>query len=116
MAEPLSWDDTIADVRTPSYAFVDPLMAPMESIAPEWSHQTVAKRILLNYPPGIGVGCRSPADQSKDRAPEVDLSWVDDFYDVRLLAGNRLLVSAEKCTGKTAVDVLVSFLLQLPDP
>jgi hypothetical protein len=86
----------------------------MESIAPEWSRRTAAKRILLFYPPGIGVGFRAAADQSMDRAPEVDLSWADDVYEVRLLAANRLTVTADRCTDKSAVDVPVSFLHQLP--
>jgi hypothetical protein len=73
MAEPLGWDDTIADVRTLAFPFVVPLTALMERVAPEWAHRVVAKRILLMYRPGIGVGFRAAADRLKDRAPEVNL-------------------------------------------
>lgn len=108
------WDDVIADVRTLSFPFVSPVTTLMERVASEWSHRVAAKRILLSYPPGIGVGFRAAADRLNRHAPEVDMSWVDDVYDVRLLAASRLVVTADKCTDGLARDVLVSMLLQLP--
>jgi hypothetical protein len=74
MAKRHGWDDTIKDVRTLSHDFVVPVTALMERVAPEWSDRVVAKRILLSYPPGIGVGFRATADELKDRVSEVDLS------------------------------------------
>ena len=110
------WDDTVAEVRTLSVAFVGPVTELMTRLAPEWSDRVIAKRILLNYPPGIGVGFRARADEREDRSPEVDLSWAEDVYDIRLLNSGRLLVTADECTDELAGEVLASFLLQLPGP
>jgi len=115
MAERTDWDDAIADLRTLPHPFVTPLAALMERVASDWSDRVCAKRILLLYPPGIGIGFRAAADRLADQAPEVDLSWSDDVYEVRLLASNRLMVAADRCTEDFASDVLVSFVLQLPD-
>jgi hypothetical protein len=87
----------------------------MEQVAAEWSDRVCAKRILLLNWPWMGVGFRAAADRLKDRAPEVVVSWSDDVYEVRLLDSKGLMVGADKCTDKLASDVLVSFLLQLPD-
>ena len=88
MAKRHGWDDTIADLRTLSHDFAAPVTALMERLAPEWSDRVVAKRILLSYPPGLGVGFRAVADGLKEKAPEVYLCWDDDVYDVRLLTDN----------------------------
>jgi hypothetical protein len=115
MEKPHGWDETIADFRTLTRALAEPVAALMEGLAPEWSDRVVAKRILLSYPPGIGVGFRALDDELKDRVPEVDLSCNEGVYDVRLLNGDRQVVTADKCTKESASEVLPSFLLQLPD-